>query len=144
MPSDARKRRLWWHGILLFLLGLVTGALVPVFTNPRMGLSAHLAGVQSGIVLVLFGFLWPHLALSTRQAGGVFWSALYGLYAIWIGLLLAAALGTSQAAPIAGAGFESSAWQEGLVYVFIGSGSVAILVATVGILYGLRSGGAGD
>jgi hypothetical protein len=35
MESD--NRRLMWHGVLLFLLGLVTGLLEQHFTNIRMG-----------------------------------------------------------------------------------------------------------
>ena len=44
-----QKRRLMWHGMLLFLLGLITGLLEQRFTNVRMGLSAHLEGVMNGI-----------------------------------------------------------------------------------------------
>ena len=44
-----QKRRLMWHGMLLFLLGLITGLLEQRFTNVRMGLSAHLEGVLKGI-----------------------------------------------------------------------------------------------
>jgi hydroxylaminobenzene mutase len=44
-----------WHGMFLFLLGLVTGMLETRFTNMRMGLSAHLEGVMNGIFLVVLG-----------------------------------------------------------------------------------------
>src|SRR5262252_6039812 len=44
-----KKRRLMWHGMLLFLLGLITGLVEQRFTNVRMGLSAHLEGVMNGI-----------------------------------------------------------------------------------------------
>jgi hydroxylaminobenzene mutase len=33
-----------WHGMLLFLLGLMTGLIERRFTNTRMGVSAHLGG----------------------------------------------------------------------------------------------------
>ncbi len=39
-------------GMILFILGLLTGVAVPGFTNPRMGLAAHLAGVQNPLVLL--------------------------------------------------------------------------------------------
>jgi hypothetical protein len=38
------KRRLIWHGMFLFLLGLLTGFMETKFANPRMGLAAHLEG----------------------------------------------------------------------------------------------------
>lgn len=48
-------RRLLQAGILLFLLGLLTGFLVPFTANPRMGLSSHLEGVMNGMFLVGLG-----------------------------------------------------------------------------------------
>ena len=47
------KRRLIWHGMFLFLLGLLTGFAEQKFINPRMGLAAHLEGVMNGTFLVL-------------------------------------------------------------------------------------------
>jgi hypothetical protein len=48
-------RRLMWHGMFLFLLGLVTGLVEQRFANVRMGLSAHLEGVMNGILLLALG-----------------------------------------------------------------------------------------
>ena len=39
---ETTNRRLIWHGMFLFLLGLVTGFAEQRFTNVRMGLAAHL------------------------------------------------------------------------------------------------------
>jgi hydroxylaminobenzene mutase len=41
-------RSLMWHGMFLFLLGLVTGFAEPHFANIRMGLAARLEGVLNG------------------------------------------------------------------------------------------------
>lgn len=51
----SNDRRLMWHGMFLFLLGLVTGLLEQRFTNVRMGLSAHLEGLMNGTFLVALG-----------------------------------------------------------------------------------------
>ncbi len=37
MSLEDSRRRLMWHGMLLFLLGLLTGLLEAQFANPRMG-----------------------------------------------------------------------------------------------------------
>jgi len=50
-----QKRRLMWHGMVLFLLRLVTGLFEQRFTNLPMGLSAHLEGVMNGILLLALG-----------------------------------------------------------------------------------------
>ena len=52
------RRRLLWHGIFLFMLGLLAGFVEQQFINPRMGLSAHLGGVMNGIFLLALGAVW--------------------------------------------------------------------------------------
>ena len=84
------------NGMLLFILGLLNGLVIPFFKNPRMGLSAHLAGVQSGMVLLLFGFLWTHISLPENILAACYWLSLYSMYAIWLALLLAAIWGSSR------------------------------------------------
>ena len=138
MNLDSAARRLCWHGLLLFLFGLLNGAAVQLFANPRMGLSAHLAGVQNGMVLVLFGLIWSRLGLPPWAIRLAHQLALFSMYAIWAALALAAIFGTSQATPIAGAGHAGSAWQEGIVTILLYLGSGAIIAATVLALVGLR------
>jgi hypothetical protein len=56
-------RGLMWHGMLLFLIGLVTGLSERRFTNMRMALSAHLEGVMNGTFLIALGAVWGHVEL---------------------------------------------------------------------------------
>jgi hydroxylaminobenzene mutase len=138
MSFSGHARRLCWHGVFLFLLGLLTGVLVGAFSNPRMGVSAHLAGVQNGMALLLFGLLWPKLSLSgglARFATGV---GIVSMYGIWLALALAAVFGTSGATPIAGAGHAGAPWQEAIVTVLLYAGSLGILAAVAVILLGFR------
>jgi hydroxylaminobenzene mutase len=132
-------RRMCWFGVLLMLLGLATGAFIPLFDNARQGLSAHTAGVQNGIVLTVLGLLWRHLRLASRLERVAAVASVFSLYALWIALVLAAAFGTSRSTPIAGAGHQGEAWQEALVSTLFGAGSVALIVAILGVLWGLRS-----
>ncbi len=132
----AWARRVCWHGTLLFLLGLATGAVIPYFANPRMGLSAHLAGVQNGMFLLLLGLVWRELALSPGALRAIFVLALASMYGTWIGLVLAAVLGTSRSTPIAGAGFQAAPLAEASVALLLGATSVAIVVAAILVLRG--------
>lgn len=127
--------KLFFHGILLFLLGLINGALIPKFLNPRMGLSAHLAGVQNGLSLVAFGVVWSRAIVPFESF--TYWSGLYSMYGIWLGLVLAGIWGTSKSTPIAGKGFSANPLKENIVTFIIKSASVAAVVATVLILIGL-------
>lgn len=133
-----RGRALLWHGMLLFLLGLLTGLAMGALRNPRMGLAAHLEGVMNGIFLLALGSAWSKVRLSDRLSAAAYWAALGGTYGNWAVTLTAAALGTTAMTPIASAGFGAPRWQE----VVITSGFVAvglsILVASGILLVGFR------
>jgi hydroxylaminobenzene mutase len=124
-------------GTVLFLFSLLIGFAVPVLRNPRMGVSVHVAGVESGIVLWVLGLMWPRLALPAGMQLATQLLAVLGLYAIFASLLLAALWGTSRATPIAGAGHQASRPREATVTVLLGSGSIAILIAAALVLWGL-------
>lgn len=132
------KRRLLWHGMFLFLLGLLTGLVEPQFHNLRMGLAAHLEGVINGIFLVALGAAWPSVRLSPRPGRAAYWCALVGTYGNFLVTALAAALGTAALSPITAAGFAAPPWQETLVtlgFVFVG---LTIVTCSVLVLWGLR------
>ncbi len=139
MNSASVKRWLMWHGILIFLLGLLSGALVPIFVNPRMGVAAHLGGVMSGMFLLLVGVIWDQLKLRPRAEKAALWLFLYASYTGWLAQFLSAWFGTSRATPIAGAGYSGSPWQENLVYFVAISFSVAITLACLLALWGLSN-----
>src|SRR5881397_284497 len=102
MDTRDAKRRLVRHGMVLFLLGLVIGVVVPAFTSPRLGLSAHLGAVTTGTFLLALGAAWGEFRLSTRAASVADWLILYGAWATTVALLLAAVFGTSSMTPLAG------------------------------------------
>ena len=136
--TDA-KRRLFWHGTLLVLIALLTGAFIQSYTNPRLGLSAHVGGVMNGTLVIVIGAVWDHLVLSPRTAAALFWSFVYSGYANWAGLFLAAVFGTSRTTPMLGAGHVGAAWQEAVVAFFLVTGAVVILLGCVLALAGLRA-----
>ena len=137
MLGSSLSKMLLIHGTVLFTLGLLNGLTVQRFKNPRMGLSAHLAAMQNGMVLWAFGLIWPHATLGPIGQQWVAVMAIVAMYAIWLALLLAAMLGTSRSTPIAGAGHAASAQKEFLVTALLASGGMAIIVATLGLLWGL-------
>ncbi|MEB3033248.1 hydrogenase [[Mycobacterium] nativiensis] len=140
MMGADKGRALLWHGIFLFLLGLLTGLTTGLMNNPRMGLSSHLEGVMNGLFLLALGLVWGRLRLSARWLTALFWLALYGTYVNWASTLAAAIFGTGRMTPIAGAGHHAAAWQENLVDAGLYSLSVAMLAVCVIALVGLRPG----
>lgn len=128
-------------GVLLFLLGLLTGFVSPLLANPRMGLSSHLEGVMNGIVLVVLGLIWPRLALSRSILTITFWLALYGTFANWAATLLAAVWGAGTSMPIAAGGHQGTPVQEVVINVLLFSLSFAMIAVFILALWGLRHRG---
>lgn len=133
------SRRLIRCGVLLFLLGLLTGLIVPALSNPRMGLSSHLEGLMNGIFLVVLGLVWPRLRLSRSLSLAAFWLAVYGTYVNWATTLAAAALGAgAPMMPIAGGGHRGTPLQEGLISVGLVSLALAMIATSGIVLWGMR------
>src|SRR5215469_954171 len=112
---NGADRRLMWHGIFLFLLGLLTGFAEQRFANVRMGLAAHLEGVMNGIFLIALGAIWSEVRLPPSAKAVAYWTALYGTYVNWLVTTLAAVFATAALSPVSAAGHSGLPWQESLV-----------------------------
>lgn len=130
-------RRMMWHGMFLFLIGLVTGGLEQKFKNPRMGLSAHLEGVMNGTFLIALGAIWGHVRLRPGVKAVALSSALYGAYSNWLFTMLGAAFGTNAMSPILAEGYEGEHWQEKAQTAGFITVGVSILTAAVLSVWGL-------
>ena len=136
---ESTPRRLCWHGMALFLLGLVSGRVVQQLANPRMGLAAHLEGLMNGTFLLALGAAWPRVRLSPRASTVAFSAALYGTYANWVFTTIAAALGTAAMTPLASGDHKGQTWQELLVTFGFGSVAFAMLLSSALALWGFRN-----
>jgi hydroxylaminobenzene mutase len=136
---EGTNRRLMWHGMFLFLLGLLTGFVEQRFANMRMGLAAHLEGVMNGTFLVALGAAWTEVRLSPPTKAIAYWTALYGTYGNWLVTMLAAAFGTAALSPITAAGHSGQPWQESLVTVGFLTVGISIIASSVLVLWGLRA-----
>lgn len=136
--DSIRGHRLLQLGVFLFLLGLLVGFAVPTFENPRMGLASHMQGILNGIFLIVLGLVWPRLSLPRRSSKGLFWIAIYGTFANWAVTLLAAFWGAGTSMPIAALGNEGTPMQEATIDALLISLSIAMVVVSVLVLWGLR------
>jgi (hydroxyamino)benzene mutase len=131
---EAVSSTLSFMGALLFLLGLLTGFGIPGFRSPRIGLSAHLAAIESGLGLIAFGLLLLHLRLSVGWASLIAHTMWISLYVLWIGLVVGAIYGTGKSLPIAGAGQVAKQWQENIARTLISIGSIGSALAVAALL----------
>ena len=121
-------------GLTLFLVGLLTGVVVPKLRNPRMALASHLEAVLNGMFLVLLGLLWPHIHLPNAWGVTAVVLIVYSGYVNWLATLLAAAWGAGRKlAPIAAGDHVASAGKERVVSFLLVSLSLSIIVG-VGIV----------
>lgn len=137
MADESRSRMLVALGASLFLLGLLTGVVVPAVRNPRIGLSAHLEGVMNGTFLMVVGAIWHHVRLSDLLLRICFWLLLYGTFANWLSVLLGGVFGAGRMMPIAGGGMMAQPWQEFVVAAGLISLSVAMVVGCGLLAWGL-------
>ncbi|MGV9798696.1 hydrogenase [Mycobacterium sp. NPDC003449] len=134
MTSDRRMIR---HGVVLFLLGLVTGTQQRRFVNMRMALSAHLEGVMNGTFVMALGAVWDQVDLPPQVKRAARWTVLYGTYGNWLFTTLGAALGTAAANPTLSEGHHGTPRQERVVLLGFRSMRYAFLTSVVLILWGL-------
>lgn len=135
--GSGHGRRMMWHGVFLFLIGLVTGTQERRFKNMRMALSAHLEGVMNGTFLMALGAIWDNVELPRPIEQAARWTALYGTYGNWLFTTLGAAMGTAVANPILSEGHVGEPWQERVVGLGFKSMRYAFLTSVVLVLVGL-------
>ena len=132
------QKVLFTLGLVLFLLGLLTGFAVPALKNPRMALSSHLEAVLNGMFVVLLGLLWPHIHLPNAWGATAVILVVYSAYANWLAGLLAAAWGAGRKlAPIATGNHEASAAKERVVSFLLVSLSLSSVVGVGIVIVGL-------
>jgi (hydroxyamino)benzene mutase len=128
-------------GFVLILVGLFTGFGMPLYTNPRLGLAAHIVAITGGLVLIALGALARSFALAPRSSKVMMGAWVYAAYANWAACLLGAITGASRFTPIAGAGTTGTSLAEAAVAFLLQSLSVAAIAGTGLAIRGFRKTG---
>ncbi len=124
-------------GVLLFFLGLIVGLLAPVLANPRMGLSSHIEGVMNGMLLIIIGLIWSKVHLSSKWLKITYWLAVYGTFANWFGILVAAVFNAGKRLSIAAKGQEGHPVAEAVVEFSLITLTIAMVLVSILLLIGL-------
>lgn len=125
-------------GLVLFLLGLLTGLAVPMHKNPRMAVASHLQGMTNGPFLILVGLLWPHLRLPRLWEVVAVVLLAFGAYANWLATQLGALWGAGHRfAPGAGGEHRASPARERTVDLLLATLAPAMVAGTVLLLVGV-------
>ena len=129
--------RLARHGVVVLLLGLLTGFVIGKFPNRTLGNAAHLTGLIGGFGMIALGMLWPRLQLGRLGSQAGAWMTAGSMYLNWMGLAILGGLGSG---PKAAQGVMSGSvplWGRagGLMLT---AAALLSLLATLVILFGLR------
>lgn len=84
-------RSLLITGAGLMVLGFLQGLVPDYGANRGLWISAHVAAIQNGLILVVLGGVWRGLSRRTSLIAGTL--CVLGLYGLWVGLIAAALLG---------------------------------------------------
>ena len=136
--KNMQGNKLIFYGLLLFLIGLIIGMIVPVFANPRLGVSSHIEGVLNGIFLIVIGLVWHKVELSLKWLNITFYLAIYGTFVNCFGILIAAIFNAGKMLGIASNGQEGAPLVEGIVSFCLISLSIAMLLANIILLVGMK------
>jgi hydroxylaminobenzene mutase len=125
-------------GLILFLLGLLTGLAVPALKNPRMAVASHLQGMTNGPFLIVVGLLWPRLDLPHAWEVVTVALLVYGTYANWLATQLGALWGAGHKfAPAATGDHRAAPAQERVVDLLLVTLAPAMVIATVLLIVGV-------
>jgi hydroxylaminobenzene mutase len=136
--KQKQSEKLIFNGMLLFLLGLLVGLIVPLLANPRMALSSHIEGVLNGMFLVILGLIWQRLNLSEKQLKITVILAIYGTFANWFGILIAAIFNAGGNLNVAANGKVGDPIIESIVNFLLVSLSLAMIIISILVLIGLK------
>jgi len=130
--------RLARHGVIVLLLGLLTGFLIAGFHNRRLGDVAHLVGLIGGFGLIALGLLWPRLNLGRFWSTAAVWMTALSMYLSWAGAALRGGLGSGPDHMGASVLGSPVLWDRvgGLA---LSAGAWLSLLATLIVLFGLRT-----
>lgn len=139
--SDFKNRQsdnlIFW-GFILFLAGLLVGLIVPLFANPRMGLSSHIEGVLNGMFLIILGLVWNRVSLDQKWMAITYWLAIYGTFANWLAMLVAAVFNAGKMLNVAANGKEGHPVAEAVITFLLATLSIAMIVICITVIIGLK------
>eukprot|EP01006_Ploeotia_vitrea_P000795 TRINITY_DN103665_c0_g1_i1.p2 TRINITY_DN103665_c0_g1~~TRINITY_DN103665_c0_g1_i1.p2 ORF type:complete len:155 (-),score=10.52 TRINITY_DN103665_c0_g1_i1:286-750(-) len=138
------QRRLFWHGAMVFLIGMVAcggGAAAGLLPGRRAAVGGHIQAVLNSLWLICVGVIVPHLNLGTTMLKALFWSLMVGIYPHISAYLLFGYWNVkSQLMPLgtAGAPTDANEFQENvLAAILLGPVTCCMIAGVVMLLLGL-------
>ena len=140
-PLSRQGQRLLQVGVAMLLFTSFEGFAIPYLASPPLGLSVHRLGALHGVLLPLFGLLWPRLRFGDVVGRVAFWCLLYSALSIDLAYAMGAVWGAgSETMHQAAGSAHGSAAQELAIMIVAYSSAPAGIVSFILIFWGLRIG----
>jgi len=131
--------RLLQIGVAFLLFTSFEGFAVPYLAAPNVGRSVHTLSALSGVLLMVFGLIWPRLGLGAAAARIAFWFLIYSDLAIVAAFVMAAVWGAGNTVmPLAAAGARGTDLQEIAITIVAYSSAPTGIASFALVLWGLR------
>lgn len=141
-PLPRQAQRLLQLGVIFFLFTSFEGFTVPYFAVPNLGRSVHTLSALSGIMLLIFGLVWPKLKLGAMASCIAFWFLVYSDLATVAAFLMAGVWGAGNSImPLAAGPARGSDFEEAIISIVAYSAAPTGITAFALILWGLRGAG---
>ena len=132
-------RHLLQLGVGLLLFTSFEGFVIPYFTVPRLGLSAHTLSALLSVLLLTLGLLWPRLNLGVATCRIAFWFLVYSALAIIGAYVMAGVWGAGDSTiRLAARTGHGSVVQETAIKIAAYSSAPTGIISFGLILWGLR------
>jgi hydroxylaminobenzene mutase len=127
-------------GVGLFLFASLQGLVIQNFAVPALGRSVHLVSIDTGLLLVALGVLWPRLRLSVVVLRLAYWLLIYSSLITIVAFLSAAILGAgSSIIPLAAGQAHGGAALEAAIGIALISAAPTGIISFALIFLGLMS-----
>jgi len=137
--SEQYRLSFLWHGFFVFVLGCIAPIFIPLYANPRGGLSAHTLGLMLGIFLICIGLTIPYAQFTKRRAELAFWFFVVSAYSGYTIQVFAAIFGLTQSFVVTARGYTGGLfWMEIAATIGLRLISLFTLAGCFLVLYSLR------
>src|SRR5262249_36145795 len=135
---ERQGHRLLQLGVAMLLFTSFEGFAIPHLAAPHIGLGVHRLSSLLGVLLPVFGLMWPRLNLGPAASRTAFWLLIYSSLAIDVAYLMAAIWGAGNSTlPIVPGAAHGTVFQETVIRIVAYSSATGIIAFAL-ILWGLR------
>ena len=126
-------------GTVLLLLSVFSGFVIPLVSDPILGLAAHIQGLLNAFMIILVGLIWSRMEIGEMGSVIVYWGLIIPGYVTLTVMVICTFLEIGGTAfPIVGGGHTGTPFQERVINIImdtlVGITTIMIVLVTRAVL----------